>query len=65
MPFKVTVWEFPGGVAGQGSSIVTAVAWVAAVVQVISQAWELPLVADAAKNEEKRKRKRNCGQVLL
>ena len=33
--------EFPGGSAGQGSSIVTAVALVTAVMQVQFLAWEL------------------------
>ena len=46
------VWgedEFPGGAAGEGSSVVTAVAWITAVVWVRSLAWELPHATGVAK----------------
>ena len=43
VPFRsIYALEFPGGLVGQGSSIVTAVAWVAAVAQVQSLALEIP-----------------------
>ena len=50
-PFKVIVKspKFPGGALGQGSGAVTAVAQVAAMVQVRSLAWELPHAMGAPK----------------
>ena len=44
--FKIGL-EFPCGTAGSGSSVVTAVAWVA--MQVHSLAWELPHAGGTAK----------------
>ena len=41
--------EFPKGIAGQGSSIVTAAAKVAAVAGVQALAWELPHAVGVAK----------------
>ena len=52
------VGELPRGSAGYGSSIVTAVTWVAPVVQARFVAWELPHVAGAAKKEKKIKKKK-------
>ena len=51
--FKIpSFWEFPGGSAGKGSSVVATVAWVAAVGQVQSLAQELPHAVDTAKNKQ-------------
>ena len=42
-------WEFPGGSAGLGAGIITAVTWVAAVAQVQSLAQEILHSMDIAK----------------
>ena len=44
--------EFSCGVAGYGYSIVTAAAWIAAVAQVQSLAWELPHAAGVTKKKK-------------
>jgi len=48
--------EFAYGSAGQGSGLVSAVAWVTAVVGIRSLAWELPHAHGCSK-EKKKKRK--------
>ena len=47
---KYSSAEFSGGSAGQGSSIVTAVAWVAVVAQVQPLAWEVSCAVGWPKN---------------
>ena len=54
----MTEQEFPGGTVDQGSSIVTTVALVAAMMQVGSMAQELPNAVGVAKKKKKEKRKR-------
>ena len=49
--FKIKILEFPGDLRGSGSSVVTAMAQVTAMVQVQYLAWELPHTPDAAKNK--------------
>ena len=51
--------EFPGGAGGEGSSIVTTVAWVAAVVQIGSLAGNFHMLRTQPK--ERRKRSSRCG----
>ena len=55
---QIPLREFPGGLSGLGSSVVTAVAQVAAVVHIRSQAWELPYASGAAKKIKKFKKRR-------
>ena len=50
--------EFPGDSVSQGSSVATAVAWVAAMAQIQSLAPELPQAVGAAKKKKKQKRKK-------
>ena len=46
-------WEFPGGSAGEGFGIVTAMVWVASAAQVQSLAWELLNAMGVAKKKKK------------
>ena len=48
------VLEFPCGAAGEGSGVVSAAVWVAAVAQVQSLVRELPHAVGAAKKEKKK-----------
>ena len=60
--------EFPGDSVSQGSSVATAVAWVAAMAQIQSLAPELPQAVGAAKKKKKKiekKRKENSLSFIL
>ena len=47
------LWEFPGGSAGYGSSVVAIVVWL------WSLAWKFPHAAGRAKEKKKKKKKKN------
>ena len=49
--------EFPGSSVGKGSSVVAAVAWVAATVQVRPLAWEFLHATGVAKKKKKKKKR--------
>ena len=59
LKFQISHLKFSCGVVSYGSSVVTAAAQVAAVVQVQSLAWELPQAVDAAKKKKKERKKKN------
>lgn len=44
--------EFPGGLGGKDPGVATAVAWVPAVAQAWSLAWELPYTASVGKKKK-------------
>ena len=50
--------EFCSGAAGRGSGFVTVAAWVTAMAQVQSLAWEFTHAAGVAKRKKKKKKKR-------